>query len=293
MSAVALRPPLAPAVVDLVMRVQDAGALTESTLDRLVKDEKVSTIFRAAVAFLQGYWVSEAAPTFFLLMLNAAKKGHALAQGNLSAAYHQGIGVQSSIERAFFWAMKGVEKGNRLARYNLFQLMRSTNQECAEALFAIAQHYIEGEFGFERSEERAFYYMREAAKRGHIQAAYEVGSMYFEGRGVTLSQKKSHHWLLRAAKKGYAPAQFGVSIAFKEGIAVEPSLEKAFHWALKAAKQGDLYAEYAVSVMYATGSGVAQSREQALFWNSKVRAKLPEEDQARIPEGAFVTLQMV
>jgi TPR repeat protein len=49
---------------------------------------------------------------------------------------------------------------------------------------------------------QAVRWYREAASRGHIQAQFNLGIMYFEGKGVEKELRSAYYWLAVASEQG-------------------------------------------------------------------------------------------
>jgi len=69
-----------------------------------------------------------------------------------------------------------------------------------------ATRYEHGE-GIVQNYERALQLYCAAARRGHVQAQYQLGWMYANGRGVVRNDVQAAAWFRLAAAKGDAPAQ--------------------------------------------------------------------------------------
>ena len=69
-----------------------------------------------------------------------------------------------------------------------------------------AARYEHGE-GVPRSYDRALQLYCAAARRGHVQAQYQLGWMYANGRGGARDDAQAAAWFRRAAAKGDLPAQ--------------------------------------------------------------------------------------
>ena len=58
------------------------------------------------------------------------------------------------------------------------------------------------------SYEKAFEWYAKAADQGHKEAQYNLGFMYYCGRGVTQDHNKAAEFFAEAAKQGQADAQY-------------------------------------------------------------------------------------
>jgi hypothetical protein len=55
-----------------------------------------------------------------------------------------------------------------------------------------------------QSDEEAARWSRKAADQGHAQAQYNLGSMFYEGRGVAQSDVEAAWWYRKASDQGDA-----------------------------------------------------------------------------------------
>ena len=107
--------------------------------------------------------------TQYEIVLKRAEQGNAEAQCNLGRMLRIGRGVEQDEYEAAYWLFKAVQQGHAEAAHLLGQLFRD-------------------KLGFEQEEaDAARWWFRtelQAAETGDIQAQFNVGRMYREGRGV-------------------------------------------------------------------------------------------------------------
>jgi TPR repeat protein len=116
-----------------------------------------------------------------------------------------------------------------------------------------------------------------AAEQGDVNAQFNLGWMYAEGRGVPQNYKQAVYWYSRAARQGDASAQFNLGMMYDNGEGVAQDYQQAAHWYAKAAEQGIAVAQYNLGIMYDSGQGVVQSFQQAYLWLSLAAAQGLEE----------------
>jgi len=140
----------------------------------------------------------------------AAEHGNAEAQYNLGLMYKEGRG------RIF---------GRRDERKAVEWFQKAANQGNADAQVALGVMYEEGR-GIAKDERKAFEWYKKAAdqrnydaqfnlarmyakeaEQGDATAQYNLGVMYFYGRGVPQDNSKAKEWILKAALQGLKPAQ--------------------------------------------------------------------------------------
>jgi len=101
---------------------------------------------------------------------------------------------------------------------------------------------------------------------GAVGAEYNLGSAYYEGKGVTQDKKQAIKWWKKAAKpawllldmRGLPEAQnsLGIAYYFGRGFAHH---KRAIWWWQKAAKQELISAQCYLAFAYKKGQGAASS----------------------------------
>lgn len=112
----------------------------------------------------------------------------------------------------------------------------------------------------------AAYWFRQAAQRGHPQAAYNLGAMYYNGTGMARDLPAAALWFARSAERGFADAQFqlGRMHAVGEGVPLDHAEEARLYRA--AAEQGHVLAQYNLAVLLHLGEGEAADPVAAWAW---------------------------
>ncbi len=82
------------------------------------------------------------------------------------------------------------------------------------------------------------------AEQGAAKVQFNLGNMYFEGKGVPQDYQEAAKWYRKAAEQGYVEAQrlFGDMHAAGKGIPQDD--QEAVKWYHKAAEQGDAASQY-------------------------------------------------
>lgn len=128
--------------------------------------------------------------------------------------------------------------------------------------------------------ETAFAEFSVAAEQGLDLAQYNLGILYFTGRGVEPDLAQAYRWTRAAAEQGHTAAQFNVATLLLAGDGVEPSAEAAIEWFGRAAKAGHPEAALELATLYAEGKSVARDRVTAHAWASYARGNEAEGAQA-------------
>ncbi|EIJ42515.1 Sel1 repeat protein [Beggiatoa alba B18LD] len=96
------------------------------------------------------------------------------------------------------------------ALYNAsrFQDVINTCQSQADAGDKQAQFYLGASYLKTEKTEVAFNWLEKAAKGGHVEAQYQIGQLFYIGKGVKQDHDKALEWFKSAAQQGHPQAQF-------------------------------------------------------------------------------------
>ncbi|MGA9854880.1 MAG: tetratricopeptide repeat protein [Gammaproteobacteria bacterium] len=114
--------------------------------------------------------------------------------------------------------------------------------------------------------EKAAYWYKQAAIAGLDTAAYNLGTLYFNGQGFPQDYAKAHPWFEEAASRGNKYAQFQLGMTYFTGQGVDKDPAKETYWYQKAARQGLPAAQYNLAVNYYNGEGTTQDKVKAYAW---------------------------
>ncbi|MGD9537076.1 MAG: peptidoglycan-binding protein [Alphaproteobacteria bacterium] len=131
------------------------------------------------------------------------------------------------------------------------------------------QDFVAGHAAFVRGDyETAMTLWRGLAERGHVDAAFNVGTLYENGYGVTADAEAATKWYGQAAARRYAPAQIALSRLAEAGDAAAKSKasEDAIRALKDAAERGSAEAQFSLGVAYDRGVGVIQNYATAASW---------------------------
>jgi TPR repeat protein len=113
---------------------------------------------------------------------------------------------------------------------------------------------------------KAYAEFKAAAERGDLRGQYNLGVLYFTGRGVRKDLERAVEWYRRAAAQGLAVAQSALGLSYYRGDGVEQNYAQARKWFGKAAEQGLAWAQYNLGVMYFNGEGVDKDMDKVVHW---------------------------
>lgn len=120
-----------------------------------------------------------------------------------------------------------------------------------------------------------------SAESGLSVAQFNLGVMYFTGRGTPQDYEKAFHWIKLAAEQGHVNAQFNLGTLYYNGLGMQPTwmtywplalinrkdnLHAAARWYQAAAAQDHGAAQYYLATMYEAGYGVQQDLQVAYLW---------------------------
>ena len=80
-----------------------------------------------------------------------------------------------------------------------------------------------------------------------MEAQYNLGLCYYNGKGVTKNYTEAVKWYRKAAEQGDAYAQYNLGLCYKNGYGVPKDISQAVVWYRKAARQGDDGAQQALT----------------------------------------------
>ena len=105
------------------------------------------------------------------------------------------------------------------------------------------------------------------AKGGNPDAQFNIGLMYFKGRGVPQDYQETMRWYRLAAEQGFAQAQYNLGVMYVKGEGVPKDYKEAERWYRLAAEQGYKQAQYLLGMLYETGDeGIPQDDLEAVKW---------------------------
>lgn len=244
----------------------------------------------------------------------AAEQNNPIGQFNYGICLDTGEGVKKDSREALKWYRKAAEKGLPEAKLNTaitaenlgeYELALQYYEEMAsqgysKSMRKSAELLEKGLGNIEINPDKAFRYMREAARNGDIRAQvkladyYErgfgdmadmdkaiqwlwtaagngdpeaqskIGACYQHGRGMKQNHKMAFRWFKRAAEAGYAQAQVAIGNAYLEATGIEQNIERSVEWYKKAADQKNPVGEFSLGVAYALGRGIDKDEQKAM-----------------------------
>ena len=131
---------------------------------------------------------------------------------------------------------------------------------------------------------------RPLADRGESDVQFNLGVMYYSGRGVHRDYGEAEKWWRLAAEQGDAPAQYNLGNMYYDGQGVPQDYAEAVKWGRLAAEQGHASAQNNLGVAYKLGNGVLQSNVIAHMWFNIASANgSPESGERRDERAGLMT----
>jgi TPR repeat protein len=181
----------------------------------------------------------------------AAEQGDQLAQLSLGTAHEFGEGVVQDHTEAVRWYRMAADQGNPSAQFSLglaYENGRGAPKDLAQA----ARWY------------------RRAADQGDQSARLRLAGMADKGVPVEPHSEdeagKSHRKIVQRAEWGDAHAECLLGSMYYDGDGVSRDHAEAAKWWRRAAEQGEDSAQTNLASLYLSGSGVPQSDVEAYKW---------------------------
>ena len=110
------------------------------------------------------------------------------------------------------------------------------------------------------------------ARSGLAKDQYEVGEMFFRGRGTKTNPTEALRWFLLAAKQGHKKAAYKAGYLYLYGAGIAPNPKLALTWLEKTAKAGYAAAQYELGKLFVSDAAGYFDGAQALKWLGKAKA---------------------
>lgn len=113
-------------------------------------------------------------------------------------------------------------------------------------------------------------WLRKAAEKNNAPAQAALGTLYFEGHGLSKDYTKAAEWWLRSVESGLTTQDGLPTIAWRlgrlyyEGYGVDQNYEEAAKWFQKG--NAGPWSQYDLGKLYLEGRGVPQNDEKAYYF---------------------------
>jgi TPR repeat protein len=181
----------------------------------------------------------------------AAEHGDPQGAFSLALAYLRGRGVEESRPNAVSWLEKAAATNHSGALYNLGLLA------------------IDGDL---QDFERARTMFGRAADLGNMDAAYALGLLYKEGRGVPRDPAKAAEWFRKAADENIVAAEIDYAVMLFNGDGIQKDEAGAARYFMKAAATNNPVAANRLARLLVVGRGVPKNMVEAMKWHLLARS---------------------
>lgn len=171
----------------------------------------------------------------------AALKGYPMAMTALGTIYSGSIeSIPEDKERSRFWTQRAADLGEPDAQYNLaLEIHEEGNAQEAIPLY------------------------KKAADQGHPMAAFNIGSLYYNGLdGIEQDYAEAVKWFRKSAESGFGMGEYWLGLCYINGLGVESDPEMFRFWMNKALEHGYAEAAEALKDVEATESARQEVLEQ-------------------------------
>ncbi len=133
------------------------------------------------------------------------------------------------------------------------------------AAYEIGSRWFEGR-GVQTNTLEARRWFEIAQSRGSAPAAYRLGSIYEKGYGTAKNSAEARRYYTIAAEAGHAKAMHNLAVLYSEGIDGKPDYKSAARWFRMAADRNVRDSQYNLGVLYARGFGVDPNMAESFRW---------------------------
>ena len=158
--------------------------------------------------------------------------------------------------------------GNNSADASVEDIIKSAKKRDAGAQYNLGLMYYYGR-GVPQNYEKAIDWFTKSAEQDNAWAQNNLGLMYDNGRGAPQDYEKAIDWFTKSAEQDFAWAQYNLGLMYDNGRGVPQDYEKAIDWYTKSAEQGNAWAQNNLGLMYAEEKGTPQDDKQAVHWLTK------------------------
>ena len=157
---------------------------------------------------------------------------------------------------------------NNFAGANVEDITKNAKKGNVDAQYDLGVMYYEG-IKVPKEIEKAVDWFTRSAEQGDKEAQYTLGVIYYQGKSIQQDYQKAIYWLTKSAEQDDAEAQLFLGVMYYEGKGILQDYKKAFEWLTKSAEQDNAGAQFLLSVMYYSGEGTLQDFEHAADWVTK------------------------
>ncbi len=248
----------------------------------LAEDGASGAMYRLATFYRDGNGCEADRQLYLEWLRRASEKDHPMAM----AEYADILASEGATEAATEMYRKAAATGSYQSRRKYALLLTQDTsgiKELREAMLRLASsgfHYDECGYGqllidtatSEQDYIDAAEWLAKALEHGSIDAAYELGMLYRNGRGVARDISRFIELMGEASERGHPRAASEAARLYDDGVFVETDQTAAFSWYLKGAEAGNAGCMYEAAHRLEEGIGTDADLEQARAWYSRFAA---------------------
>ena len=107
---------------------------------------------------------------------------------------------------------------------------------------------------------------RRLADQGEGLAQNNLGSLYYQGKGLAHDYAEAAKWYRKAADQGNSLAENNLGFLYYSGRGARQDYAEAAKWFRRAADHGNADAQTSLGVLYVNGQGVPEDHVLAYMW---------------------------
>lgn len=231
---------------------------------------------------------------FYRTALNDAQKRLAADPDNaasltlLGQLYTEGVAVKRDLSRASDYFRRAAARGDANAAFSLGvnllegqgvavdrvaaqkQFQAAATKNHPGALYNLGVLMVESQAAPDFPKAIAFF--KRASDAGSADAAYSLGVLYRQGRGVGRDDSEALTWFRKAADENNVPAMIEFAIMAFNGQGMKADEALAARYFLKAAQRNNPVAQNRAARLLVAGRGIAPDMVEGMKWHLLARS---------------------
>lgn len=191
---------------------------------------------------LEGDGVKADRAEALIWLRRSAEQDHTEAQCILAQLLESGDGGAEGLHEAYAWYQRAAEQGHERAGDCLLDERWTPFREQSSAESPSADEKPLDSADMDT-------YLRQA-QDGDMDAQYNLGILFYNGKGMSRDLGEAARWFLLAAEQGDADARYNLGLMYGRGEGVDKNLDESRRWLLQAAEQGHEGAREIVNKLY-------------------------------------------
>ncbi|MCX2983315.1 sel1 repeat family protein [Halieaceae bacterium IMCC14734] len=246
-----------------------------------------------AVGYMSAYGqgTKESRYTALNWLRKAARADHARAKKLAAQLYYEDPAQALKDDEYESWLVQSATEGDAHSQYLLGWLYESGRDQKPDEYHvyslnwyrkAAAQGYVDAQLAcgrlylVQKNYDKALSFYESAVEQKNGRAAWQMGELYFEGRGhsgmsagIPRDIKRATGYYEAAADQGIALGLVRLAMAYISGHQVAKDVSRAALYMSRAAEMGDPEAQRALGSMYMEGTGVPKNTARGFQWLEK------------------------